>query len=240
IPVRFVYEVPSPAPGEKLGWSGSLDVPPPTLADVGVLETRHRLYLPDQWHYTSFAGPLTRIASERGWGSVRRVIDPLLPAFGPNLSALERSVWRDPPSVPQDLRTLYGLQVPQQGHLETLRRLGAPADITLGFRGKKVSYFWNALAFLIALLVGLKLWKAPLQTKMLYLTLGGVGSLLLTGLLGPANIPVALSIMLGVGAIAGLWFSLGSLSVAKAIFKRKPMAAIVPPVPVTPTTSDQP
>jgi hypothetical protein len=240
IPVRFVYEVPSPAPGEKLGWWGSLDIPPPSLAEVGVLETRHRLYLPDQWHYTSFAGPLTRIASERGWGSVRRVIDPLLPAFGPNLTALDRSIWRDPPSVPQDLRTLYGLQVPQQGHLETLRRLGTPADITLGFRGKKVSYFWNALAFLAALLVGLKLWKAPVQTKILYLTLGGVGAILLTGLLGPANIPVALSIMLGVVAIAGLWISFGSFSVMKAIVKRKPKPAFVPPVPVTPTTPDQP
>lgn len=241
IPVRFVYEMPSPEAGEKLGWWGSIAIAPPTLADVGVLETRHRVYLPDAWHYTSVSGPLTRIATERGWGSVRRVIDPLLPAFGPNLAALERSVWRDPPSVPADLRTLYGLQVPQQGHLETLRRLGPPAEIGLGFRGKKVSYFWNSLFFLAAILVGLRLWKEPVQSKMLYIALGGVGAMLMTGLLGPANISVALSVMLAVGLVTGLWFGCGGLSVLTAFVKRKPKpVVVVAPPPVPTSTPDVP
>jgi hypothetical protein len=241
IPVRFVYEMPSPEAGEKLGWWGSIAIAPPTLADVGVLETRHRVYLPDAWHYTSVSGPLSRIATERGWGAVRRVIDPLLPAFGPNLAALERSVWRDPPSVPADLRTLYGLQVPQQGHLETLRRLGPPAEIGLGFRGKKVSYFWNSLFFLAALLVGLRLWKAPVQTKMLYIALGGVGAMLMTGLLGPANISVALSVMLAVGLVTGLWFGCGVLSVLTSFVKRKPKpVVVVAPPPVPTSTPDVP
>ncbi|GEP41924.1 hypothetical protein BGE01nite_12150 [Brevifollis gellanilyticus] len=238
IPVRFVYEMPSPAAGEKLGWWGHVTVGPPTLAEVGVLETRHRVYLPEAWHYTSVTGPLTRIATERGWGAVRRVIDPLIPAFGPNLVALERSSWGEPPAVAGDLRTLYGLQVPQQGHLETLRRLGPPAEIGLGFRGKKVSYFYNCLFFMVALLVGLWLSSAPARVKLLYIALGGIGAMLLTGLVGPANIPIATSIMLAVALVAAFWFCRAALAVFAGIFKAKPQpqprpvaAATPPPVP---------
>lgn len=248
IPVRFIYEMPSPQAGEKLGWWGSVAIAPPTVADVGVLETRHRVYLPEAWHYTSVTGPLTRIATERGWAAVRRVVDPLLPAFGPNLTALERSIWRDPPSVQADLRTLYGIQVPQQGHLETLRRLGPPAEITLGFRGKKVSFFYNSLFFMGALLVGLGLWKADLQKKFLYIVVAGVGAMLLTGIVGPANVPVAISVMLAVGIVTGLWLVKGMLGVSASLFKRKPKPVVVvapapplPPMPAVPTsTPEQP
>jgi hypothetical protein len=248
IPVRFIYEMPSPQAGEKLGWWGSVAIAPPTVADVGVLETRHRVYLPEAWHYTSVSGPLTRIATERGWAAVRRVVDPLLPAFGPNLTALERSIWRDPPSVQADLRTLYGIQVPQQGHLETLRRLGPPAEITLGFRGKKVSFFYNSLFFMAALLVGLALWRADIQKKFLYIVIGGVGAMLLTGLVGPANISVAVSVMLAVGAVTGLWLVKGALGVLAGLFKRRPGRVVVltpAPVPAPapaapPSTPDQP
>lgn len=240
IPVRFVYETPSAEPAEKLGWFGSLEVAPPTLAEVGILETRHRFYLPEAWHYTSFKGPLTRIASERGWGRVRRMIDPWLPAFGPNLQALERAVWRNPPEVPSDLRTLYGLQVPQQGHLETLRRLGPPAEVGLGFRGKKVTYFFEAMMFLAALLVGLRLWKASPQKKLLYIALGGVGSMLLTGLIGPANIPIALSTMLAVGLVAGLWCGVAVLQTMAALLRRKPRPPAPPAMPQTPVEPQLP
>ncbi|MDZ4287912.1 MAG: hypothetical protein U0984_08130, partial [Prosthecobacter sp.] len=134
--VRLVFEMPSPKPGQKLGIMGSLPVFAPALAEIGILETRHRLYLPDAWHYTSVSGPLTRTARERGWARVRRLIDPLIPAFGPQLDTLERSVWNDPPQVDGDTRSLFGLQIPQQGHLETLHRLGPPAEVRVGFRSK--------------------------------------------------------------------------------------------------------
>ncbi|HYF36236.1 MAG TPA: hypothetical protein VD994_13160, partial [Prosthecobacter sp.] len=243
-PVRLVFEVPSPKPGQKLGIMGSLQVFAPELAEVGILETRHRLYLPEGWHYTSVSGPLTRTARDRGWARARRLIDPLIPAFGPQLDTLENAAWSQPPQVEGDTRSLYGLQIPQQGHLETLRRLGTPAEMRLGFRSKKMTFALEAAAFLAALLAGWWVWRQPLARRALFVLIFGFGAMLLTGLVGPANVPVLIASMLGVLLVLGVWFAQYAWRLPRGMMRwitrprgRPPASPPPPAVPEPPSTA---
>ena len=219
-PVRFVFESPSERPGEKLGWLGSLLIHAPELPEAGVLETRHRLYLPEGWSYTGVKGPLTRESAERSWTRARRLLDPLIPAFGPLPESVAQAVWSQPPEVAADTRALYGFQVPRQGRLETLRRLGPPAQASVSFRSKKLGFALEALAFLGVLLGGLACARRPAAQKLLLLAGAGFGALLLTGLLGAANAQVALAAMLAAGLLALLWVSVILWS-ALAAWRRK-------------------
>ncbi|HSJ02181.1 MAG TPA: hypothetical protein VK956_06980, partial [Verrucomicrobium sp.] len=75
-PVRFVYEIPSPEAGEKMGWMGGITVAPPTLTDVtAILQTQQALYVPESHEYTKFKGPMTLSLKERGWGRFRGIIN---------------------------------------------------------------------------------------------------------------------------------------------------------------------
>jgi hypothetical protein len=57
-PVRFVYEVPSPNPGRRLGWRGSFEIQPPKLSDTEVLQTKWTLFLPQDYRYVQFDGAM--------------------------------------------------------------------------------------------------------------------------------------------------------------------------------------
>lgn len=153
-PVRFVFESPSPNPGQKLGWWGSIAVTAPQVADVGIMETRHTVFLPEGWHYTDFDSPLTPESKNRSWQMMQSLVNTLLPAFGPQLDTLDQSHWSQVPAVAGDVRTLYGFQVQQQGHREVLHRLGPPAEIDVSFRGKRITFFYQAIAFLLSLVAG--------------------------------------------------------------------------------------
>lgn len=246
VSVRLVYESPSPEPGKKLAFMGSLTVGAPTLPEVGVLETRHRLFLPDDWHYTRISGPLTRTAQERGWSRVRRLSDRLIPAFGPQLDTLENSQWNDPPQVDGDTRALFGLQVPQQGHRETLRRLGPPAEVGVGFRSKKATFLWEALAFLAVVLGGWWAHRRPLHVRALFVLVAGFGALLLTGLVGPADVPVMIAAMLATCLVGGLWAALAGWKLLRACAtwllggKKKAASTPPPPPPPPPPASNEP
>ncbi len=231
-PVRFVFEVPSAHAGEKFGLWGSFAIHTPQADEVGIMETRHRLYLPEAWHYTRYDGPFTTESTDRSWRHIRTAVNYLLPSFGPQIDPNEQFTTNEPPQVQQDVRSLYGFNVSQTGHLETLHRLGPPAPTDVTYRGKKLTFFYQAAAFLITLLLGLRCWQRGAREKLLYLALVGLGSMLLTGLLSAANVPIAQSIMLGVGLSLGAWFALGFLSLGKAFAKRKP--ALPPPPPPTP------
>lgn len=226
LPVRFVYEVPSPKPGEKLGSSGSFSIDPPNAGEVKVFETRHRLYLPEAWHYTGFDGPLTQTQADRGWMRIRRLIDPLIPAFGPQVSRTNDFRWNDPPAVPGEVKSLYDFQVPGQGHLETLRRLGPPASITASFRSKKVTFAFESLAFIITALIGVSLTRRMLTQKLFFVVIFGCGAALATGLVNQANSVVANAVILAVGLVIGLWLLLGFFS----LFRRREKIVVPPPI----------
>jgi len=213
-PVRFVFESPSPNPGEKLGWWGSVAVNAPQVADVGIMETRHMVYLPEGWHYTSFDGPLSPESRDQSWSEMQSALNEMLPAFGPQLDTLDQSQWSQVPAVAGDVRTLYGFQVQQQGHREVLHRLGPPAEIGVSFRGRRITFFYQALAFLLALIAGVRCWNGSPTEKLRYLAIFGLGAMLLTGLVSAANVPVLLAAMLAAMILLLTWIFRSMLGMA--------------------------
>ncbi|WP_395741962.1 hypothetical protein [Prosthecobacter sp.] len=220
-PVRFVYESPSPAPGEKLGWWGSLSVNTPQIADVGIMETRHQLILPAQeWHYTAFTGPLSLQSRETSWRATQRLINEVLPAFGPQLETLDEAQQSHIPVVPEDVRALYGSQVQQQGHVEILHRLGPPAEIGVSFRSARVTFLYQALVFLLSLAAGVRCWKSGAPAKLRYLAIFGLGAMLLTGMVSAANVPVLLGSMLAALIVLLTWIFCALLRAALNTWER--------------------
>lgn len=229
-PVRFVYQVDSPTPGEKLPATGSLDVDPPGLAGVKVLETRHRLFLPKAYHYVGFTGPLTQSVEDRGWISrrLRRITDTLIPAFGPQIRLTGNHEWSDPPAVPAEVRSLYDFPVPEQDHIETLRRLGPPAKIGVVFRSEKITLAFEAAAFLLILLLGACCGRCAVSSKLVFVVIFGFGPALATGLLSPANNRVAHAMILATAIAIGIWMVLGMAGVCGAMFRRGRRPSVPP------------
>ena len=220
-PVRFVFASPSSNPGEKLGWWGSIAITTPQVADVGIMETQHTLFLPpNEWHYTGFSGPLSEESHQRSWRMMQGIVNEVLPAFGPQLDTLDQEQQSRMPSVDGDIRTLYGSQVQQQGHREVLHRLGPPAEIGVSFRGRRITFFYQALAFLVSLIAGVRCWNRSPQEKLRYLTIFGLGAMLLTGLFSAANVPVLLAAMLAAMLLMFAWIFRSVLGVARRLWQR--------------------
>ena len=230
-PVRFVFKADGNAGGDKLGTMGSVVVPPPTVADVDVMQTRHRLFLPEAYHYTGFDGPLTLSLRERGWARVQRTMAYVLPRFGAGVSdvviaSLSRAEagtsgtdsWTPPPTVPNEIRSLYDFQVPQQGHQETLHRLGKPGEITAHFRSKGLTFTFEAIAFLIVIAMGVFGMRKSATYKVAFLVFAGVLGMLDFGILSPANCLIAIAWVRAVCCVAALWVCMGALPVLRTLF----------------------
>ena len=229
VPVRFVYEVKSPRPGSTLGLKGTLSVTTSSAGGVKVMQTRHRLFMPSAYHYPTFDGPLTQSLADRGWMRVRRLIDPLIPALGPNVSRANNEISSPPKDVGTDIRALYDFQVPNQGTLVTLHRLGEPAIIAVHYQSKKMTYIWEAGAFLLVLLAGVKGLKWPLSRKAGFLVVVAAIATLATGLVNSVNMLIAFSVIYAVCAVAALWFAFWVLGWFVRDRKPKPDSPHTPP-----------
>jgi hypothetical protein len=204
-PVRFVYEVPSEEAGKKMGWWGGIHIDPPTLLDVTkVLEAHHALYLPESHDYTAFKGAMSLSVRDRGWARFRGMVNALVPALGP---AFTQSLgdWNTVPAIPADQKAAFDFQVPTQGRNVVLHRLGEPAAIDVSFRSRGFSYFLEGVVFFLVLALGVARWKAPLRTKFRYLLIFGLGGILLTGILTPANGQVVKGSVFAAGIMAVAW-----------------------------------
>ncbi|TLD72818.1 hypothetical protein FEM03_01735 [Phragmitibacter flavus] len=226
LPVRLVYEMPSVKPGEKMGMSGTFTILPPKLANVGVvMESHAQLFLPERQDYTGFESAMTQSLRDRGWGRVRRVLDSLIPSFGPQLIQ-PSDAWQPAPAISEQQKAAFDFRVPTQGQDFKLHRLGAPDAIEVGFRSRKLSYFYEGVMFLVVLLSGVALIKSPLQRKVVFVCVGGVVAVLLTGMVGAANGAVVQAGLLGLLAVTGLWLALGVPVMFRAL-AGSGMAAVV-------------
>jgi hypothetical protein len=228
VPVRFVYEVPSAKAGERMSSMGSFTVAPPELANVSVvLESHAQLYLPDRhYDYTSFSGPMEQSLADRGWGRLRRFFDPLLPSFGPQLTAPVEQ-WKPVPAIPENQKAAFDFKVPEQGVNVKLHRLGPPAAIDVGFRARKLSWALEGLAFLAVVVGGVLCLRQPLTRKVLAVAVVGVVAVVLTGLLGPVNGAIAQAIMLGLLAVIALWALFAAPQVWRAIMRMTPRNRLI-------------
>jgi hypothetical protein len=212
--VRLVYQQESSTPGSNMPSWGSVPVAPPSILAVQVLETRHRLYLPDGHDYIHFAGPMAAPYRQRGWTRMwemfRRALWwlPVDTMFGIVFAGEEKisaTEWQTPPQVGQDVRKRYAFQVPTQGRQHTLYRLGAPATIDIHFRSRTLSFIWQALAFGLIVLGGLWgiTWTA--QRKASFLGAVLLLAMLVASIASPNNAPIAMGLIRGWSAVLGLW-----------------------------------
>lgn len=217
VPVRFVYEIPSAKAGERMGIMGGFTVEPPQLTDVAVvLESHAQLFLPERNDYTSFGGPMEQSLADRGWGRLRRLFDPLLPSFGPQLAA-PMEQWKPAPPIPDNQKASFDFKLPEQGQSVKLHRLGPPAAVDVSFRSRKLSWSLEGLAFLAVVIGGISWLRQPLPRKVLAAAVIGGVALIGTGLLGAVNGVIAQAVMLGVLAVVALWIAFTLPAIWRAV-----------------------
>jgi hypothetical protein len=209
IAVRFVYERPSPHPGSRLGTLGTLQLDPPQVPDVQTLQSRWTVYLPAEHRYLRFDGAMRERVGERGWDMFRLGLEFFVPQFGPESPEPRFAEQVDPPTLPEAKATGFDTQLQREGVPVTLRRLGAPALVTITYRSKAYLATLEALGFLLALGLGLYITGRPRRERFAYFVVVGFGALVVAGAKDPRSAGVWQAIWLGAFAALGLWFALG-------------------------------
>jgi hypothetical protein len=235
--VRFVYQMESPAAGKGLGSWGSIPIQTPSVAEK-IFETRHRLFLPEGQDYTHFDGPLAQAYAERGWAHIwftfeRALwwlpVDTVFSLVFRGTGDIAGGQWNDPPQIAADQRNTFDFQVPQQGHLEVLRRLGAPAEISAHYRSRTLTFFWEALAFALVVCAGLFGLKWSTGRKLSFLVVGTLVSMLIIALLSPSNAVLGVGIVRGLGVVMIIWIGCALRKLISAIKLKRAQKPKPPP-----------
>lgn len=245
--VRFVYEVPSPNPGSRLGWRGTLNIEAPKVADTEVMKTRWTLYLPKDFRYVKFGGAMRESIGERGWEGFFGGLQFFVPQVGPQLPEANDAEEMDPPALPPVKTAGFDTQIQREGQSVMLHRLDAPSDIAVAYRGKTYAATVEAIACFLAFFGGVSLLGRSRQSKFVYAMFVGVGALIIAGAANPRATGLWHAIYLGVllsvvvWLVCGLWKWLrGVPARMKSLFQRKPSAKKTQPFVKTPPTSTPP
>ncbi len=209
-PVRFVFEVPSPEPGESLGAFGSLRVEPARLTDAEVLQSHLTLFLPDEYVYRSFKSAMRLPVERRGWTRFRNAFDWLLPSLGPQVMPGLRENWTPPPTLPENARSGFDIQIPREGQRFELHRLDAPDAVRVGYRSEAFAWFWEALFCLTAFVAGVWMLGRPVRWRFACFVGAGLLPLIIAGAVTPAAASFWQAIALGTFLAAILWLVLGA------------------------------
>ena len=214
-PVRFVFEVPSPEPGESLGAFGSVRVLPAELTDAEVLQSHTTLFLPNEYVYRSFKSAMRLPVERRGWTRFRNAFDWILPSLGPQILPGMRENWMPPPALPASAQSGFDIQIPKEGQKYELHRLDAPAEIKVGYRSQAFAWFWEALFCLAAFGGGLWMLLRPLRWRLGYFAGAGLVPLIIAGAVSPAAASFWQAISLGAFLAAIVWLIVGAFRSAK-------------------------
>ncbi len=242
--VRFVYEVPSPKPGERLGWRGTLDIQPPKLSETGVLQTKWTLRLPADFRYVNFGGSMREGVSVRGWDRLFHGMRFFIPRVGPAAMTTGFAEQDEAPPLPPVKTAGFDTQIQKEGVAVTLRRLDAPSEIRVAYRAKTYAATIQAIACLLAFFGGVRLLGRPGQTRLAYFAFVGLGALIIAGAVNPRAAGFWQAIYLGVFLSALTWLVCGTWKWlrglperAASLFARKPAPpkaappTVPPPVP---------
>jgi len=218
-PIRFVYSIPSPDAGSKMGAFGRVQFVPAQIVDARVLESQLELHLPADYVYPRFRSAMRRSVGERGWASFRRMTDWLIPALGPNEERGHRDShihWKAPPELPADQSAGFDFEIPAGGQKILFHRLGSTDSVRAGYRSRTWAFTVDALACLLAFMGGLLLLRKPKflanlpwLTKTLYFCILGLGSLVIAGAIQPGSAGFWRAIFLGVLLAALVWLVIG-------------------------------
>jgi hypothetical protein len=203
--VRFVYEVPSPKPGEKLGARGSFDIQPPALAGVKVMQTKWSLFLPQDHHYTGFGGAMREKLDERTMSRLSRLFTLFVPQVGPNAPGAAGSSQTEPPKLPEPKSAGFDAPLKTEGSRYELRRMEAPAAVTVNFQGKTLAFVLKAVAWLLAFAAGLRLLQRPATARWSFFLFVGIGALIVSGAVNPRAAGPWQAIFFGALCAAGIW-----------------------------------
>jgi hypothetical protein len=207
--VRFVYEVPSPKPGEKLGWRGSFDLEPPQLADVKVMQTKWTLYLPESHRYLGFGGAMREkfdhdsVSRWPGW------LWSMVERFGPPRFTDGDVVTSTPPALADSKGGGFDAPLRIEGAAFELRRMEAPAVVNVSYRGKTYAFIVESFLGLFAFVGGVVLLRRGRQERWAYFLLVGLGALVISGAVNPRAAGSWQFIFGGVACAALLWCLIG-------------------------------
>jgi hypothetical protein len=208
-PVRFVYETPSPNPGQRLGWRGTFHIEPPTLGDTEALQTEWTLYLPRDFRYVKFGGAMRENVGDRGWDSFFGGLRVFVPHVGPALPEPEEVEQNKLPELPEAKTAGFDTQIQKEGVSVTLRRLEAPAAIAVEYRGKTYAATVEAIACLLAFFGGVRLLRRSRESRFGYFLFVGVGALIVAGAVNPRGAGIWQAIYMGVFLSVLVWFGFG-------------------------------
>lgn len=217
-PVRFVYEVPSARPGEKMGWRGSILIAPPVLEGVKVLQTRWTLHLPATQRYVDFGGAMREDVSAAGWDRYARRLRMFVPQVGPEAPPHLGAKHSEPPPLPPARTAGFDTQLRKEGVAVTLRRMEAPATVEVAHRGRAYSVLIEALAGLLGFAGAVRIFGAPRGTKWMYFIFAGLGALVISGAVNPRSAGPWQMAAAGVLAGAALWIAAGMFNAVRTTF----------------------
>jgi hypothetical protein len=217
--VRFVYERPSAHPGVKLGWRGTLRLEPPKLAEIETLQSKWTLFLPPDYRYVKFGGPMRAAATDRGWDVFRMALDLFVPQFGPLNPELSGPQESEPPPVPAAQTAGFDTQLQRSGLEFVLRRLGEPSTIEASYRAKTYAATVEVIAFLISLCCGLLLTGRSVAQRFAYFVIVGLGALVIAGAKDPRGAGFWQAIYLGALLALVVWLFVGTTKSAAKLLK---------------------
>ena len=224
-PVRFVYEVPSAKPGEKLGWRGSFDLEPPKLSDVKVLQTQWTIFLPASQRYVDFGGAMREDFGAFKWERVVARFRFFIPEIGPAAPPTSGYAEEKARQLPPPKRAGFDTQLRKEGVRVDLRRMDAPATVSVSHRGKTWAFLVEAMAGLLAFAGGIALLRRGRGEKWAYFIFVGLGALVISGTVNPRSAKPWQMIFSGVLVVLGIWLICGIRGwVAASIERRRERA----------------
>ena len=208
-PVRFIYEVPSPHAGKKLGPLGSVKIDTAVLTDAEILQTRLKLYLPDGYSYRKFKSSMSLPLGERGWTRFRNIFDRIVPVLGPQIPLTRRNLWKEPPTLAANQQGGFDLDIPTGGHLYHLHRLDEPSPVTVVYRGKGFQLFVESVAGLLTFLGAIMMLLRPLKQRFFYFAAFGILPLIIAGAVSPTSSSFWTALYLGTLVGSLVWLAKG-------------------------------
>jgi hypothetical protein len=208
--VRFVYEVPSPHPGQRLGWRGTLHLQPPVVAGVETLQSRWTLYLPEDHRYVGFEGSMRETVHRRGWDVFRAWLDLFVPQMGPLPTSPGSPTQAEPPELPAPKTAGFNTQLQREGVAVTLRRLGEPMPVGVVYRARGYTATVDAIFFLLSLAGGIALLRHSRREKFLYFMIVGIGALIIAGAVSARSAGLWQAIYLGAFVSVIVWLVCGT------------------------------
>ncbi len=241
IPVQFAYEQSVPKAG--MGILGSFKIQPPELSGTKILQTNWTLFLPEEYVYTHFDGQMTEAQRYRsGWYRWRRYLDWVVPQPGIGRPPVQTVYPHGVPGSGQQAAPSPKVTIVEEGQRFQLRRLDAPAPVTVRYRKVAWSLVFEMFTFLLAVLLGVFLVKHGKTKRLTYCLTAGILAVLISVLVTPRAAGPYQSFYMGVFCLAVVWGILALVACCpNRPWKHKPVPPVTPEsTPLAPSPAEPP